>query len=221
LPAGSAVELIEVKQGLSEAVVGQGIVGRALFKAQYPRLTVERTIALVKVADPRMNDVCEREGIEIHAEIIPNAAKPGDEMTSRTASLFNDGWIDALEPWRARVGGLFLTGVPLGSAKISLLHVADGPHLLATFDTRARFLAATAGKRVSMIEIRTKLTRGIVGRIVAHAAMLTDEYGLRVTEKRILVGHTDAAIAWICDQLGIAVEIVAMDATGDDSDADD
>lgn len=55
---GPKVELIEVKQGLSEAVLGQCRVGRALWGKQYPNVPIESTLALCKIADPLIALVC-------------------------------------------------------------------------------------------------------------------------------------------------------------------
>lgn len=223
LAAGTPVELIEVKQGLSEEVLGQCLVGRALFAEQYPHLRVERTVALCKVADPRMVQVCRRADVNVHVEVIPNAEKPGSPMTSRVACLFKKTWLPAIENWRTEVGGLLFTRIPLGLTNANLVRIPDGPDLLATYDTRERLLAATHGQAVTLVEVRRKLSRGVVGRVVAHAAMLHDEYGIEVGHRVLFVGKADEAIVWSCERFGIEVRVVpsAEAAMGEGEDEDD
>jgi|GEM_PF-3045234 len=200
------VELIEVKQGLSEAVVGQCLVGRLLFQKQYPGATVERTVALCKVADPEMQWVCEQPEVNIAVERIPNENRPGNAMTSRTADALTDARLAAIDPWRREHPGLYFTRVPVSGCFVSLLRLAEGPDLLARFDTRARFEAAVAGQPVDIIEVPPRLSRGVVGRVVSHALLLKKLYGARVGRRRILVGKADSAILWACTELGIEVE---------------
>lgn len=202
------VELIEVKQGLSEAVIGQCLVGRLLFEKQYPGAKVERTVALCKVADPEMKWVCEQPEVNIAVERIPNEKRPGNAMTNRTADALTDARLAAIDPWRRDHPGLYFTRVPVSGCFVSLLRLAEGPDLLARFDTHARFQAAVAGQPVDIIEVRPRLSRGVVGRVVAHALLLKKLYGARVGRRRILVGTADSAILWACKELGIEVQRV-------------
>lgn len=202
---GSPVELIEVKAGLSEEVIGQSLVGRLLWTKQYTNAPVERTIALCKIADPLLVWVCEQPSVDIHVEVIPNARKPGRLMTSRLRHMLDDRWVEALEPWRR--DHLYFTEIPLGPTRVNLLRVGAGPDLLARYDTRDRLLDAIDGRPVELIEIRRALTRGVVGRLLAHTLLLKKEYGIDVGTKRVLVGRSDEALKWACGELGIEVEL--------------
>ncbi len=202
------VELIEVKRGLSEAVIGQCLVGRLLFAKQYPGAKIQRTIALCRVADPLLQDVCKQPDVNIHVEVIAHEGKSLHPMTSRTAYLLTDQQIQRIDPWRRERPGLYFTRVPVGESCVSLLRVADSPDLLAYFDTPERFKAAVGERPVELIEVRRALTRGVVGRVVAHASLLKTIYGVEVDRRVILVGKADEAILWACEQLGIEVEVV-------------
>jgi hypothetical protein len=211
----TSVELIEVKQGLSEAVIGQCLVGRELFARQYPHATIHRTVALCKVADPAMTWVCKQLGIEY--EVIENPTRPGDAHTSRTFDLFDDAMLHRMEAWRRDAGGLCFTRIPVGgdtfgpqsgTTYATFVRIPRGPDLLARFDTRDRFLAAVGEQAIDLIEVRAALTRGVVGRLLAHAHLLEHQYGVRVARKLVLVGKTDEAIAWACEKLGVEVVVV-------------
>lgn len=207
------VDIIEVKRGLSEAVIGQCLVGRLLFAKQYPGAKIRRTIALCRVADSHLLDVCKQPGVNIHVEVIPPQGRSLHPMTSRTAYLLTDEQTQRIDPWRRERPGLYFTRVPVGESYVSLLRVADTPDLLAYFDTPERFRAAVSGRPVELIEVRRALTRGVVGRVVAHALMLKAMYGVEVDRRVILVGKADTAILWACEQLGIDVKVLRSLAT--------
>lgn len=217
LDRDTRVELIEVKQGLSEAVIGQCLVGRTLFAEQYPHVAIDRTLALCKVADPAMTWVCDQLGVAY--EVIRNPEKPGDGHTSRTFDLLDDAMLQRIESWRRGAGGLLFTRIPVGGASFSdeqqattsyatLARVPRGPDLLARFDTRERFLSAVDGQSIDLIEVRPALTRGVVGRLVAHALLLEKQYPVRVGRKLVLVGQSDQALEWACKKLRVDVEVV-------------
>lgn len=211
----SKAELIEVKQGLSEAVLGQCVAARELFAKQY-EMPISRTVALVKVADPAMGWVAKQLGVKV--EVIPNPARPGNGSTSRTTYFFGQEQIQRIDAWRRKNKGLFITKIPLGGpgsgvrgwnkgreVRAHLVRIPQGPNLLSLFDTELRFKRLVGRKAIDVIEARRRLTRGSIGRLLAHALLLERQYGLKVRRRLLLVEESDSALAWVCQQEDIEV----------------
>jgi hypothetical protein len=76
-----AVELVEVKNSLNRAVIGQVIAGRHMYTRQYGG-TVVRAVVVCKQSDSALEWVCGREGIAI--EVVTGVA--GEDAHTATVN---------------------------------------------------------------------------------------------------------------------------------------
>lgn len=199
------VEVIEVKSGLSEEVVGQVLVGVEMLRHGFPTLRMVEPVVVCEAASPQMLEVAGVLGIRVwslggkHLRTRPDAY-----MTSRKPSMWKrDTWVAAVEPLRAREKSLFITDVPLGGTTINLIRVRGGPELLAKFETTDRFRALIGESSVELIEVRKKARRGVAGRLLSHKILLETQYGIVTSKLRVIAFEPDAELGRAFDALDI------------------
>lgn len=214
-PPVESVDLIEAKHGVSEEAIGKAVASTALWQAQYPETVVDRTVVLARAADPAMRWVCDRLGLT--PVLVESPGTEATNLTKRRAYSLDKERLERLELYRRRVGGTFVTKVPIGgpgsqwseSAEVylNLLHLPDGPvDALVLYDTPSRFLALVADRPVEVVEVRKQLKPGAIGKVLAHAAMLAQQWELDVARKVIVCEETDEALEWVCERVDITVE---------------
>lgn len=199
------VEVIEVKSGLSEEVVGQVLVGVEMLREAYPTIGTMEPVVVCEVASPDMLEVASSLGIRLWSPKAAHLQTPAHAyMRSRTPSMWKrDLWVPAVETLRARQESLFITDVPLGGSTINLVRVCGGPDLLAKFETEKRFHALIDDRPVELIEVRRKARRGVAGRLLSHRVLLEKHYGVAASKLRVIALEADAELGKALRTLGI------------------
>ena len=220
-----AVDVIEVKAGLSEGVVGQAIAGRWMFERQYPHLTVERNVVLYRHEDPAMRAAAEALGITLIRRDIPVTNK---RLESRPRYRVKDTDISRVLADRELAPGLVMTRVPIGGEHSGVEAWADAVQTyvkyvrfigspsagIAVFEGRAHFLELAARYAIEVIVTLPALNRGAIGIAKTHGLMLRTQYGVPEPTLAIVVEHADPALREVCDDLGIAVRVVHVPSAG-------
>lgn len=233
--AGRACEIIEVKAGLSEFVLGQALVGRWLFQQQVATpnsLEIRRNLVLARHVDPAMRWVATQLGIDV--ETPRPAAKPSGTK-SRPRYMLRDAKLARLLRWRtqpqagATQPGLILTRVPLagpscdvqeweGAAQtwIDFVHVPSQPAGagVVVYGPQHRELLSEARELELVFVGRHVLGRGAVGIVAAHAVMFAKQYGRAFTRCRIISGTPDPAIVAACGSLTHGLPIPSIEIIG-------
>jgi hypothetical protein len=217
-PPIERVDLIEAKHGASEEAIGQAVAGTVLWRAQYPDIPIEQTIVLARAADPAMRWVCEQLGLT--PVVVDSPGIEASNLSKRRTYSLDKERLERVDGYRRKMGGTFVTRVPIGgpdsgwedSAQVfvNLLRIVGGPvDALVLYDTADRFLALVDDRPVEVIEVRKELKRGAIGKVLAHAAMLAEQYELDVHRRVIVVENSDEALEWVCERVGIVVEVVS------------
>lgn len=182
LPEGTEVDLIEAKKGLSEEVIGQCLGARVMFAAKYPHLRIARTVALCRAADTELVKFCAAAAIDVVT--LPDQRRyEANERRSRTRLLYDDRWIGAVKP-RSR-GGDFLVGVDLGATSANLIRLSRGTGKVRAFCDERDLRERAGGRSVDLIEVRGRLRRGVIGRLLVHGWMLAQRHRLDVRRRQV------------------------------------
>jgi hypothetical protein len=217
-PPGRGCELIEVKAGVSEFLLGQALVGRWLFDVQVARpraLEIRRNIVLARHIDPAMRWVAQRMGIEVETSL---PVTKHSFTKSRRRYALEDARLLRLERWRHREhgGGLVLTRVPVGGPAsgvvewegaaqiwIDFVHIpSEAPGRgVVVYGAEHRSLLANAPAIELVFVGRHRLGRGGVGVLAAHAMMFEKQYQRSFTACRLICGVSDPAISAACLEL--------------------
>ena len=64
------------------------------------------------------------------------------------------------------------------------------------------------GAVVELIEVKPRLNRSAIGQMVAGRAMFGRQYRVTIDRSVIVCAQSDAALAWVCGQEGITVEVI-------------
>jgi hypothetical protein len=203
-------EVVEVKPGLSEWVIGQALVGRCLFEAQTEGLTmVGRTTVVSRHIDPAMRWVAQK--LDLHVAQPLQAEKP-KLMRSRPHYALKDRQLRRLAAWRKQTGGagLMLTRVPLagprsgvpaweGSAPTWVRFVHVPSHAAApgtvVYDPEHASILREAPELELVLVTRHVPGRAGLGLLASQALMFEAQYGRPFTSCLVICGERDPAIA--------------------------
>lgn len=226
LKAGAAwkrAELVEVKQGLSEAVIGQALAGRWLFEHEVGRehgVGVARNVVLYRHEDPAMRWVVDQlDGVEAERVEVPAANAC---MKSRQHYEFVGEEVRRMVVDRAQAPGMVVTRVPIGGddsgvaawagsaeTHVRFLRVVGHPtQVVAAFEGRDWLLEHAGGRELEVVVVRRRLMRGPIGVALAHALMIEKQYGVPRPRAAVVCERGDAALEAACEGLGVAVRVV-------------
>jgi hypothetical protein len=215
--AWEIVEAIEVKPGLSEAVIGQLLVGRWML-AQHVDVTPTKAIALVRHVDEAMRWVASQLGIDV--EHFPARSKPNNPMQGRPLYALDSPRLRMLRHMRGTLDGKIVTRVPLagpagpgewvGSTEIYLpylriLGTSDASIVVCEAGAHARDLIDGADVDIIVLVPGGEIGRGAVGRAIAHRLMLAHQYRPASVSATIVCERPDAAMTAAAAALGVRV----------------
>lgn len=205
----TAVDLLEAKASLSEAVVGQLLCARAMWLKQH-EIPVRNLIAVYRHEDPAMKTLAGELGIDLHRVMPKNANAP---LRLRPRFRLSAASIAAVGAYRDAVGGRFVIRVPLTgdenevpNEKVPAATFAnfvrlqdDGRDLpLALMEDEAAFREVVKTKAPEVVIQATELSRGRIGKAVCQARFFEQRYGVR-PKMTIVCGKADSALRWVCD----------------------
>lgn len=91
---------------------------------------------------------------------------------------------------------------------VRLVNVEPGDEEIVRFTNREdEFRTLSAEQAVELIEIKRKLNRLVFGQVVAGSTMFQRHYGVDVDRAVVLCATPDPAMAWVCKQHDVAVEL--------------
>lgn len=227
----SDVDLIEVKHGLSELVLGQALVGRLMFERDHENLRVARTLVLYRHADAAMLWMAGRLGIKVACVAPPLANRV---MAKRRHYALSSSTIARVVAARGKTPSAVLTRVPLGGPGcpvrawegsceifVEMVRLLELPHpeiVVCEGGEHFKRLAEQHGAEV--IVARPKLGRGIIGLAYVHALMIKEQYGVEASAS-VVVERADPHLVGVATDLGVAVRMIAaVSASPDEADAD-
>ncbi len=220
---GRACEVIEVKPGLSEWVLGQALVGRWLFERQVG-LPISRTTVLARHQDPAMVWAAGKLRIETANPRQPPKQVP---MRSRFHYGLHDAQLQRIERYRRELGGegTWLTRVPLagpawkpdgGKASAAQTYVpfmrvpGESSAGVIVFEPRHRSLLDAEALDLVCVG-RRKLGRGALGLVASYSLFFEQQYGRAPSKCTIICGQTDLAVEAACRAIGGTMRIPPVD----------
>jgi len=235
-PNWNTAELIEVKMGLNEGVLGQALVARWMFEQQHGGahgITVARNVVLYRHEDPAMRWVVDRLDGVTAVRLKP--AGNNQLMRSRQRYHLNGAAVARLVNDRAQAPGQIVTRVPIGGSRsgvsawansaetyIRFVRIIDHDRQVITaFEGRDWFLEQATGRELEVVVLRSALSRGAVGLAYAHAMMLGKQYDLPRPRLAIVCERGDAALEAACAALNVDVRFVAKVEAQDEGDEED
>ena len=210
-------EIVEVKPGLSEWVMGQALVGRCFFEAQVgdPKPTLRRTTVVSRHIDPAMRWVAHE--LDLHVAQPRQPTKP-KLMRSRPHYALDDRQLRRLATWREQAdrSGSMLTRVPLagpasgvpaweGSAPtwIRFVHVPSHQAASGTvvYEPHHASILRDAPELQLVLVARNVPGRAGIGLLATQALMFEAQYGRPFTSCLVLCERLDPAIAYAYREL--------------------
>lgn len=215
------VDLVEVKAGLSEGVVGQALAGRWMFERQYSGVTVDQNVVLYRHEDPAMRAVAAELGITAVRGNIPSR---NNRLESRPQYRIKDADIARLAAYRDRAPGLVMTRIPIGGGGsgiaawagavqtyVKYVRFAGAPgNTMTPFETSPQFLELARTHGTEVVVTLAKLNRGAIGIAKTHGLMLRAQYTVPEPALVVVVEQADPALREACEALGIAVRVVGL-----------
>jgi hypothetical protein len=234
-------EIVEVKPGLSEWVIGQALVGRCLFEAQTESSTrLGRTTVVSRHVDPAMRWVAQK--LDLHVAQPLQAEKP-KLMKSRPHYALKNRQLRLLAAWRKQAdgAGLMLTRVPLegprsgvpaweGSAPtwVRFVHVRSQKAAAGTvvYDPEHASILREAPELELVLVARHVPGRAGLGLLASQALMFEAQYGRAFSSCLVICGELDPAIAHayetIPEKLGLPpIRVAEVGKIDDDDDAEE
>ncbi len=212
--AARECEVIEVKAGLSEYVIGQALVGRWLFEQQVG-LPIARTLILARHQDTAMQWVAKQLGIA-----VDNPREPGRQVPTRSRYQYavRDVELQRIDLYQRNHGGtgMWLTRVPIAGDAwetsgdqrpaaqtfVPFIRVpGESSKGVVVFEPRHRKLLDRDDLELVCVS-RHRLGRGAVGLAASHALLFRQRYGRPVARCRIVCGVTDLAVEAACGAIG-------------------
>ena len=214
---GRSCEIIEVKAGLSEFVLGQALVGRWMFEAQVG-LPVRNNVVLARHHDPAMRWVAKKLDVTVHNPRPLEANKKEVFTRSRPQYALRDAPLLRVGRYRDAHGGggTWLTRVPLGGDAsgvkkwkgaaqtwIGFVRVPDrDSDGIVVFDPKRHHALLDSEELELVVVSRHLLGRGAVGVAASHALMFAQQYGRPFARCRIVCWVADPAIVAACGEIG-------------------
>jgi hypothetical protein len=206
---GRTAQVVEVKAGLSEGLIGQALIGEWLFRTQVAEphgIKMEETMLLYKHRDNAMVWVAKQLGLVPRRLILPVT---NGRMVDRATYSLRDVRLARLEKYRADHKGLWLTRIPLGGpgAGVREWRRPAQTHIpfvrvigrqakgLVVYDSSHEALLRDPKTRIELVVVtRKRMGRGSLGVAAAHALMFEAQYGRPFNACRLVCGVSDPAI---------------------------
>jgi hypothetical protein len=67
-----------------------------------------------------------------------------------------------------------------------------------------------------IIEVKSKLTRGVIGQLLAGADLFERQFGRAPTKLVAVCGRIDPALEWVCERRNIFVQQESLEGAGPD-----
>lgn len=211
---GLTAQVVEVKAGLGEGLIGQALVGEWMFQHQVAKphgMKMAKTLLLYKHQDSAMVWVAKELGLMPRRVMSPVT---NGRMVDRAQYALADVRLNRLARFRERNKGLWLTRVPLGGPGagvrqwrrpaqtwIPYVRVVNRQGKgLQVFDPadHAKLLRDKDNKVELIVVTRKRMGRGSLGVVAAHALMFEAQYGRPFTTCRLVCGAGDVAIEAAC-----------------------
>lgn len=91
----------------------------------------------------------------------------------------------------------------IDAIKFSSSSIQDGIYKLSKNETMLDYLPLTDS--IELIEIKQKLSRYIIGQVIAGVDMFEYEYHFKEIIPKIICVEGDPALEWVCEKRGISV----------------